>query len=60
MEFILKIIIYIVFTTLFFNLSLSADDKYSNLFYVGAGTHPGAGVPGVINSAKVVEKLIYS
>jgi phytoene desaturase len=36
------------------------DDKYSNLFYVGAGTHPGAGVPGVINSAKVVEKLIYS
>ena len=36
------------------------DDKYNNLFYVGAGTHPGAGVPGVINSAKVVEKLIYS
>jgi phytoene desaturase len=35
------------------------DDKYRNLFYVGAGTHPGAGVPGVINSAKVVEKLIY-
>ena len=36
------------------------DDKYNNLFYVGAGTHPGAGVPGVINSAKVVEKIIYS
>ena len=35
------------------------DDKYNNLYYVGAGTHPGAGVPGVINSAKVVEKLIY-
>ena len=35
------------------------DDRYKNLFYVGAGTHPGAGVPGVINSAKVVEKIIY-
>ena len=32
---------------------------YKNLFYVGAGTHPGAGVPGVVNSAKVVEKIIY-
>jgi phytoene desaturase len=36
------------------------DGRYKNLFYVGAGTHPGAGVPGVINSAKVVEKIIYS
>jgi phytoene desaturase len=35
------------------------DDRYKNLFYVGAGTHPGAGVPGVINSAKVVEKILY-
>jgi phytoene desaturase len=25
---------------------------------VGAGTHPGAGVPGVLNSAKVIDKLI--
>ena len=35
------------------------DDLYKNLFYVGAGTHPGAGLPGVINSAKVVERIIY-
>jgi len=35
------------------------DDKYKNLYYVGAGTHPGAGVPGVINSAKAVEKILY-
>ncbi len=35
------------------------DDRYKNLFYVGAGTHPGAGVPGVINSAKVVERILY-
>jgi len=34
------------------------DDLYQNLFYVGAGTHPGAGVPGVLNSAKVIDKLI--
>ncbi len=29
-----------------------------NLYLVGAGTHPGAGVPGVISSAKVLEHLI--
>lgn len=29
-----------------------------NLFLVGAGTHPGAGVPGVISSAKVLDRLI--
>ncbi len=36
-------------------------DKYiHNLFFVGAGTHPVAGLPGVISSAKVIEKLINS
>lgn len=29
-----------------------------NLFLVGAGTHPGAGVPGVLCSAKVIDALI--
>ena len=28
------------------------------LYLVGAGTHPGAGVPGVLTSAKVVENLL--
>ncbi|MEQ1710662.1 MAG: hypothetical protein ABL908_04595, partial [Hyphomicrobium sp.] len=28
------------------------------LYLVGAGTHPGAGLPGVVMSAKVIEKLI--
>ena len=28
------------------------------LYLVGAGTHPGAGVPGVLTSAKVVETLL--
>ncbi|MEL7544772.1 MAG: phytoene desaturase family protein [Pseudomonadota bacterium] len=29
-----------------------------NLFLTGAGTHPGAGMPGVLCSAKVVDKLV--
>ena len=29
-----------------------------NLFLVGAGTHPGAGLPGVISSAKALDRLI--
>jgi len=28
------------------------------LYFVGAGTHPGAGVPGVLSSAKVLDKII--
>jgi phytoene desaturase len=31
-----------------------------NLFLVGAGTHPGAGLPGVISSAKLIDRLIPS
>jgi len=31
-----------------------------NLYLVGAGTHPGAGVPGVLCSAKVIDALIPS
>ena len=30
------------------------------LYLVGAGTHPGAGVPGVLTSAKVVEALLQA
>lgn len=30
----------------------------SNLYFVGAGTHPGAGLPGVISSGKIVAELI--
>ncbi len=29
-----------------------------NLYLCGAGTHPGAGLPGVISSAKVVDRLV--
>lgn len=33
-------------------------EALKNLFLVGAGTHPGGGVPGVLSSAKVLERLI--
>jgi phytoene desaturase len=29
-----------------------------NLYFVGAGTHPGAGMPGVVSSGKIVGNLI--
>ena len=29
-----------------------------NLYFVGAGTHPGAGLPGVLSSAKIADDLI--
>ncbi|WP_372892964.1 phytoene desaturase family protein [Rhodosalinus sp.] len=28
------------------------------LYFVGAGTHPGAGLPGVVSSAKVLDSLV--
>lgn len=36
------------------NRSEDVDD----LYFVGAGTHPGAGLPGVLSSAKIAENLI--
>jgi phytoene desaturase len=46
-------------------LTQSAWFRYHNkspdvagLYFVGAGTHPGAGVPGVLSSAKVLERLL--
>lgn len=34
------------------------DADIDNLYLVGAGTHPGAGVPGVIGSAKATAQLM--
>ncbi|MDP3673656.1 MAG: phytoene desaturase [Novosphingobium sp.] len=34
------------------------DDAISNLYFVGAGTHPGAGIPGVVASAKATAGLM--
>lgn len=34
------------------------DDVIDNLYVVGAGTHPGAGIPGVVGSAKATAALM--
>lgn len=34
------------------------DDHFANLYFVGAGTHPGAGIPGVVGSAKATAGLM--
>lgn len=34
------------------------SEDVENLFFVGANTHPGAGVPGVLNSAKVLDRVL--
>ncbi len=36
------------------------SEDFDNLYFVGAGTHPGAGLPGVLSSAKIVQELILS
>ena len=33
-------------------------EGFENLFLAGLGVHPGAGLPGVLSSAKIIEKLI--
>lgn len=34
------------------------SEDFENLYFVGAGTHPGAGLPGVLSSSKIAESLI--
>lgn len=34
------------------------SEDFENLYFAGAGTHPGAGLPGVLSSSKIVEDLI--
>jgi phytoene desaturase len=34
------------------------DRKLPSLYYVGAGTHPGAGIPGVLLGAEVTARLV--
>lgn len=36
----------------------NVSEDVENLFFAGAGTHPGAGVPGVLSSAKIAENLV--
>ena len=34
------------------------SEELDNLFLCGAGTHPGAGLPGVVSSARIVSDLV--
>lgn len=34
------------------------SEEFANLYFVGAGTHPGAGVPAVLSSGKIAAELI--
>lgn len=34
------------------------SEEVENLFLVGAGTHPGAGLPGVLSSARILDSLV--
>ena len=34
------------------------DPHIKNLYFSSSGSHPGAGIPGVLSSAKVVENII--
>ena len=34
------------------------DARLDGMYFVGAGTHPGAGIPGVVASAKATSSLM--
>ena len=34
------------------------SEDIANLYFAGAGTHPGAGIPGVLSSGKIVADLV--
>jgi phytoene desaturase len=34
------------------------SEELRGLYIVGAGTHPGAGMPGVLSAAKIVDRLV--
>ena len=36
----------------------NASEDVAGLYFAGAGTHPGAGLPGVLSSAKVLDRVV--
>jgi phytoene desaturase len=34
------------------------SSQIGNLYFVGAGTHPGAGIPGVLLSANITSRIV--
>jgi len=49
--------------TLTFNIDHTSNniiESLKNLYFASSGAHPGAGIPGVLSSAKVVENIILN
>jgi len=36
----------------------NVSEEVAGLYFVGAGTHPGAGLPGVLSSARVLDEVV--
>ncbi|MEY2720977.1 MAG: phytoene desaturase family protein, partial [Pseudomonadota bacterium] len=36
------------------------SEEVRGLYLVGAGTHPGAGLPGVVSSANILDRIVPS
>jgi phytoene desaturase len=36
----------------------NVSEEVRGLYLVGAGTHPGAGLPGVVSSARILDKVV--
>jgi phytoene desaturase len=36
----------------------NVSEDVNGLYFVGAGTHPGAGLPGVLSTAKVLDRVV--
>jgi phytoene desaturase len=36
----------------------NVSEDVDNLYLVGAGTHPGAGLPGVLSSARILDTVV--
>jgi phytoene desaturase len=36
----------------------NVSEEVRGLYLVGAGTHPGAGLPGVVSSANILDKVV--
>lgn len=36
----------------------NVSEDVQNLYFVGAGTHPGAGMPGVLSSARILDTVV--
>jgi len=36
----------------------NVSEEVRGLYLVGAGTHPGAGLPGVVSSANILDQIV--